>query len=200
MDHYSIRRNQPNFFVVWAVARIISGRSDGKIVIILSFWIGTSKNKNIDHRSKEACAIMTRQVTYETDYISLLCVIQWCWVCQNFLFYVFYCNLKEKDHIKKNINSNKKEMFIYEIIIIIIILICQKLGLVGSVQEKIKLPSPKLIYWKGVIIEPRLKAFSKVHLTFVGKVLLTQRIVNSGFDINRDCFYYFAFLFFKIPN
>ena len=37
-------------------------------------------------------------------------------------------------------------MFIYEIIIIIIIiiiLICQKLGLVGPVQQKIKLPSPK---------------------------------------------------------
>ena len=87
-------------------------------------------------------------------------------------FYVFYCNLKEKDHIKRNINSNKKEVFIYEISIII--LICQKLGLAGSVQQKIKLPSPKLIYWKGVIIEPRLKSFSKVHLTFVGKVYFTE--------------------------
>ena len=29
--------------------------------------VGTSKNKNIDHRVKEVCA----QVTYETDHISI---------------------------------------------------------------------------------------------------------------------------------
>ena len=114
-------------------------------------------------------------------------------------FYIFYCNLKEKDHIKRNIN-NKKQVFIYEISIVNI-LICQKLGLVGSVQQKIKLPAPKLIYWKGVIIEPRLKSFSKVHLTFVGEVLLSQRIVNSGFDINHDCFFItLLFFLYKIPS
>ena len=29
-----------------------------------------------------------------------------------FAFYVFYCNLKEKDHIKKNINRKKRNAYI----------------------------------------------------------------------------------------
>ena len=33
------------------------------IIIILSFSVGTSKNKTIDHRVKESCAIMSTQVT-----------------------------------------------------------------------------------------------------------------------------------------
>ena len=37
--------------------------------------------------------------------------------------YQDYCNVKEKDHIKININSKKKEMFKKEIIIIIIIIL-----------------------------------------------------------------------------
>ena len=45
-------------FVVRAVGKIISGRSVAKIIIIiLSFGVVTSKNKNIDHRVKETCAI-----------------------------------------------------------------------------------------------------------------------------------------------
>ena len=71
---------------------------------------------------------------------SLCSVIQRCQVDQIFAFNVFYCNLKEKDYIRRNIN-NKKEMFICEISIIIIS-ICQKLRSVGPVQQKIKLPSP----------------------------------------------------------
>ena len=34
--------------------------------------IGTSKNKNTDHRVNEIRAIMSVQVTYETDHISSL--------------------------------------------------------------------------------------------------------------------------------
>ena len=47
-----------SFFVVQAVGRIISGRSVGKIIIIiiLSVRVGKSKNKNINHRGKETCA------------------------------------------------------------------------------------------------------------------------------------------------
>ena len=67
--------------------------------------------------------------------------IQRCQVHQSFVFYVFYCNLKEKYHIRRNINSKKREMFIYEISIVIF-LICKKLGSVGLVQQKIKLSSP----------------------------------------------------------
>ena len=61
------------FFAVQTVERIISGWSVGKIIIILSFRISTSKNKNADHRVKETCAIRSIQVTYETNHIFLLC-------------------------------------------------------------------------------------------------------------------------------
>ena len=60
-----------------------------------------------------------------------------------FVFHLFYWNPKEIDHFRRKLNS-KKNIFLCEIsIIIIIILICQKLELVRSVQQKIKLPSPK---------------------------------------------------------
>ena len=46
---------------------------------------------------------------------SFCSVIQRCKVHQIFVFYLFYCNAKEKDHIRKNINSKtKKELFICE--------------------------------------------------------------------------------------
>ena len=45
------------------------GRLVGEIIIIVSFRVGTSKNKNIGHRIKETCAIMSIQVTYEIDHI-----------------------------------------------------------------------------------------------------------------------------------
>ena len=64
--------------------------------------------------------------------------------CTKFLFfYVFCCNLKEKDHIRRNIISKKKkkETYIREISVIII-LICWNVGSVWPVQQKIKLPSP----------------------------------------------------------
>ena len=57
-------------FVVRAVGGIISGRSVGKIIIIiLSFGVGISKNKNIDHGGKETCAIMSIQVTYVITWL-----------------------------------------------------------------------------------------------------------------------------------
>ena len=89
-------------FVVRAVGKIISGRSVAKIIIIiLSFGVVTSKNQNIDHRVKETCAITSTQVTYETYHIYLFRV-----KCTKFLFsYVLYYNLKEKDHVRRNIIS-----------------------------------------------------------------------------------------------
>ena len=53
---------------------------------------------------------------------SLHSVIQRCQVHQIFVFYIFYCNLKEKDHIRRNKNRKKKEMYICKISIIIIII------------------------------------------------------------------------------
>ena len=63
-------------FLVQAVRRIMRSQSVGKIIIIiLSFQVGTSTNKNIDHRIKETCAIiMSTLVTCKTDHISLLVI------------------------------------------------------------------------------------------------------------------------------
>ena len=58
-------------FVAQTVEIIISGWSVSKI-IILSFRVDTSKNKNIDHVVNETCDIRSTQVTYEIDHISLL--------------------------------------------------------------------------------------------------------------------------------
>ena len=41
--------------------------------------------------------------------ISLYPVIQRCQVHQIFVFFTFYCNLKEKDQIRRNINNKKKK-------------------------------------------------------------------------------------------
>ena len=48
----------------------------------------------------------------------------------------------EKDRISRKINS--KKIFVCEIVIFIIILICQKLGSLGPVQQKARLPSCNL--------------------------------------------------------
>ena len=52
----------------------------------------------------------------ELKKLVLLCLhelhmkpIQRCKVHQIFVSYVFYCNVKEKDHIRRNINSKKKK-------------------------------------------------------------------------------------------
>ena len=57
-----------------------------------------------------------------------------------FVFYVFYCNLKEKDHIRRIINSKKKRNICKSSVIII--LIYRKLGSIGPVKQDIKLPLP----------------------------------------------------------
>ena len=89
----------------------MSGWLVGKMmIIILSFSVGASKDENIHHGVKETCAIMSTQVTYEIDHISLLqdsTILS----ALNFFSYIFCCNLKEEGQIKRNINS-KKEMLI----------------------------------------------------------------------------------------
>ena len=75
---------------ILAVGRVISDRSVGKIkIIILSLRVGTSKNKNIDHGVKETCAIMSTQVTYEIDHISLLPRFSNI-KCNKFLFFMYF--------------------------------------------------------------------------------------------------------------
>ena len=48
------------------------------------------------------------QVTYETDHI-LLPGDSTMSNTLNFCFYVFYCNLKQKDQIRRIINGKKKK-------------------------------------------------------------------------------------------
>ena len=73
------------FFVLRAVGRIMSGWSVGKITIIISFRVGTFKNKNIDYGVENTGAIMLAQVTYKIDHVSLLqdstisSVLNCCW-------------------------------------------------------------------------------------------------------------------------
>ena len=113
-----------------------------------SFRVSTFKNKNIDHQVKPV--LLCQHICYIMRLTtSVSSVIQQCQVTK-FLFCVFFCNLKEKDCIRRNINGKKKEIFLCEISIII--LICQELGLVGPLQQKINLPSPKyqfvsIKYW-----------------------------------------------------
>ena len=86
----------------------------GKILIlILSFRVCISKNKNSDHYVKGTCAIMSIQITYETNHISLLCDSTMSYALSFFFFNVFYCNLKEKDHIRRIISSTKSK-YLYE--------------------------------------------------------------------------------------
>ena len=56
---------------VWAVKRIIWGRWVGKIILILSFRVNISKNKNFHQKVKETGAIMSTKVTYDINLISL---------------------------------------------------------------------------------------------------------------------------------
>ena len=70
-------------FVIRAVVRSISGRLVGNImIIILRFRVSASKNKIL---IKEICAIISIQVIYETDQISLLRV-----KCTKFLFFMYF--------------------------------------------------------------------------------------------------------------
>ena len=72
---------------VWAVKRIIWGRSVGKIILILSFRVNISKNKNFHQKVKETGAIMSTKVTYEINLISLpwdstiSCALNFCFLC-----------------------------------------------------------------------------------------------------------------------
>ena len=81
------------------IRRIISGWSVSKIiiVIILSFRVGTYKNKNIDHQGKETCMFGLPILNESSAIYALL----------PFLFDFF--ELKEKDHIGSKMNSQKRK-------------------------------------------------------------------------------------------
>ena len=68
------------------------------------------------------CAIMSTQVTYETDSISVLCYSTMS-SARNFVFYLFYCDLKEKYHIRRNINWKKKKKRLYVKSVLLLLLL-----------------------------------------------------------------------------
>ena len=57
---------------------------------------------------------MSTQVTYETNHIFLLCDSTISSVL-NFVFNVLYCNVKDKNHIRRNINSKKGNLYLISI-------------------------------------------------------------------------------------
>ena len=54
---------------------------------------------------------MSTQVIYEIDHISLLRDSTMSSAPNFCFFYVFYCNLKEKYHIKRNVDSKKRNVY-----------------------------------------------------------------------------------------
>ena len=96
------------------------GQLVGKIIIvILSFRVSISKNKNIDHRVKETCVISCQHKLHMKLTMSLFSVIQQCQVHEVFVFYVFYCNLKGKNDIRRNINNKKKCVYVKSVLLLL---------------------------------------------------------------------------------
>ena len=76
-------------FCCTAVGRIVTGRLVVKIIIILNFRVGTSKNKDIDHQVRH---LYTSYIWNRPHMYSVI---------QQLFFYVFHCDLKEK-YIRRN--------------------------------------------------------------------------------------------------
>ena len=62
-------------------------------------------------------------------------------ICTIFYFNVFYCNLKEKDHIRRIISSTKSKCLYEKSVLLLLFWFAKNFGSVGPIQ-KIKLPSP----------------------------------------------------------
>ena len=85
-----------------------SGLVSKMLIIMLNFRVGTSKTKNTDHK-----VIMSIQVTYETDHISLLCHST-----MSIVFYEFYCGVKEKE--RRRIINSKKKKYLYRKLLLLL--------------------------------------------------------------------------------
>ena len=89
------------------------GRSVGKIIVILlSVGVGTTKNKNVDNGVKGTSVIMSTQVTYEIDHISLLQDSKISSVLNFCFWYVLLLSKRKKSHVKGNTNSKKRNVFV----------------------------------------------------------------------------------------
>ena len=84
-------------FCCTAVGRIVTGRLVVKIIIILNFRVGTSKNKDIDHQVRH---LYTSYIWNRPHMYSVI---------QQLFFYVFHCDLKEK-YIRRNTKFQKRKV------------------------------------------------------------------------------------------
>ena len=109
----SIRRRQLNFLLYGQSTELFRvGRSVCKIIIImLSFRVGTCTNKIIDNEVKEmyyyvnTSDIWNRPHLFTSRFNNIKCT-------NLFFFNVFYRYLKEKDHVKQNIKSITRNVYI----------------------------------------------------------------------------------------
>ena len=81
--------------------------------LIPRFRVDTTKNKNTDHEVKETSLLYQHKLQRKST-TSLYSKIQLYQAHQIVVFHVFdfyVFNLKEKDHIKRNINSKKRNVY-----------------------------------------------------------------------------------------
>ena len=87
----------------------------GKIILIIQVsgsghidsWV-----KNIDSWVKEI-VLLCQQKVHMKPIKSFYFVIQQCQVQEIFVFYIFYCKLKEKYHIRRNKNNKKRNVYMW---------------------------------------------------------------------------------------
>ena len=98
--YFSKDNDEVQLFVVQAVGRIISGRSVSKIIMIvmLSFRAATLKNK------KYQWGYLWKRPHLFTPWFNAVSVLTFC-LC------LFCCNRKEKDHVRRKINSKNKSIY-----------------------------------------------------------------------------------------
>ena len=92
------RQRQLNFLLHGQSGELLQvGCLVGKI-IILSFRTGISKNKKYWSR------LCMKAIVIHLHNSTLSNVLK-------FHFYLFHCNLKEKDHVRRNVNSKNKNIY-----------------------------------------------------------------------------------------
>ena len=64
------------------------------IIMILNLRVGTSKNKNIDHRGKKDCANESDHISFLRDSTMPSAL--------NFLFFIYFIAALKKKDLKKN--------------------------------------------------------------------------------------------------
>ena len=144
-------------FVVQALRKIILGWSVSKIIIILSFRVGTPKNNNV----------MIIEVTHESYHINDV-------KCTKFLFFIYF-TLKRK---KKKIISEEKQIvqkkYVKSSSLLLLLLsfwFVESLGRLGSYNKKLScLCVSELCYFSFYFLAGMLVAIIFLTLNIVFKI------------------------------